>query len=143
MELIERIDAALKRLTDGHAPMRIPAARTDVDLVLADAKREIERLIKERDEWAEKWRTARRELAGLKYPDGTGTILADNGGAVETLQPTAWMGEIEAYADHAHEVLVVRSKSEVSPCVPRNKIRWTPLFAGMPARWAGTARLVR
>lgn len=102
MELIERIDAALKRLTDGHAPMRIPASQTDVDLVLADAKREIARLNQERNEWAEK-------------------------------EPTAWMGEIEAYADHRAEVLVVRSKSEVSPCVPRDKIRWTPLFAGMPA----------
>ena len=40
--LIERIDAALERVTSGHAPMRIPAEGTDVDLVLADARKAVE-----------------------------------------------------------------------------------------------------
>lgn len=35
-ELLQRIDAAIKRITDGHAPMRIPADNTDVDIVLAE-----------------------------------------------------------------------------------------------------------
>lgn len=37
-KLRERIDAAIKRITSGSAPMRIPADQTDPDLVLADAK---------------------------------------------------------------------------------------------------------
>lgn len=37
-KLRERIDAAIKRIKSGSAPMRIPADQTDPDLVLADAK---------------------------------------------------------------------------------------------------------
>lgn len=37
-KLRERIDAAIKRITSGSAPMRVPADQTDPDLVLADAK---------------------------------------------------------------------------------------------------------
>ncbi len=37
----QRIDAAIKRITDGHGCMRIPADETDPDLVLADCKAEI------------------------------------------------------------------------------------------------------
>lgn len=34
--LEDRIEAAIKRIVDGHAPRRIPADPTDVDLVLAE-----------------------------------------------------------------------------------------------------------
>lgn len=33
-----RIDAAIKRITDGHGAMRVPADENDPDLVLADCK---------------------------------------------------------------------------------------------------------
>ena len=36
--LIERITAAEQRIQDGHAPRRIPADPTDVDLVLAEVR---------------------------------------------------------------------------------------------------------
>ena len=36
--LIERIKAAEQRIQDGHAPRRIPAEPTDVDLVLAEVR---------------------------------------------------------------------------------------------------------
>lgn len=36
--LIERIKAAEQRIQDGHAPRRIPADPTDVDLVLAEVR---------------------------------------------------------------------------------------------------------
>lgn len=39
-DLIERrIPAALKRITDGHGLMRVPAEDTDLDLVLADCRK--------------------------------------------------------------------------------------------------------
>lgn len=41
-KLRERIDAAIKRITSGSAPMRVPAENTDPDLVLADAKTALE-----------------------------------------------------------------------------------------------------
>ena len=34
--IIDRINAAIQRVVDGHAPRRIPADPTDVDLVLAE-----------------------------------------------------------------------------------------------------------
>lgn len=37
--ILPRIDAAIKRITDGQACMRIPAEVEDPDLVLADCKR--------------------------------------------------------------------------------------------------------
>jgi hypothetical protein len=36
--MTDRIDAAIKRIVDGHAPRRIPADVTDVDLVLAEVR---------------------------------------------------------------------------------------------------------
>lgn len=36
MPLNERIEAAIKRITTGHAAMRVPAEATDPDLVLSD-----------------------------------------------------------------------------------------------------------
>lgn len=36
--MLDRIDAAIQRITDGHAPRRIPADPTDVDLVLAEVR---------------------------------------------------------------------------------------------------------
>lgn len=40
-----RIPAALKRITDGHGLMRVPAEDTDPDLVLADCKIALERML--------------------------------------------------------------------------------------------------
>lgn len=52
-ELLERIDAAMKRITSGHAPMRIPADQTDPDVVLVDcaeALKFFEQLLLDADE---------------------------------------------------------------------------------------------
>lgn len=49
MKLSQRIDAAITRITNGRAAMRIPADETDPDIVLVDAKSEIERLRKTLD----------------------------------------------------------------------------------------------
>jgi len=46
MPLVERIDAAIERITHGQAAMRVPVEATDPDVVLADCQREIERLRK-------------------------------------------------------------------------------------------------
>lgn len=43
-DLRERIDAAIKRITDGHGSMRVPADPNDPDLVLADCKAMLEHL---------------------------------------------------------------------------------------------------
>lgn len=43
-DIQERIAVAIKRISDGLAPMRIPVDHTDPDVVLADAGKEIERL---------------------------------------------------------------------------------------------------
>lgn len=54
-DLIERVEAAIKRITSGAGAMRIPADMTDPDLVLVDCKQEIltlrerERHFKERE----------------------------------------------------------------------------------------------
>ena len=44
MDIEERIEAAIERITCGFAPMRVPADGTDPDLVLADCLTEIRRL---------------------------------------------------------------------------------------------------
>ena len=44
LTLQERMDAALLRIKNGHAPMRIPADPTDPDWVLEDCAKKIERL---------------------------------------------------------------------------------------------------
>jgi hypothetical protein len=46
--MVERIDAAIKRITSGQAPMRIPVDQTDPDIVLADCRSLIERMAKKR-----------------------------------------------------------------------------------------------
>ena len=45
---------------------------------LAQARAECERLTKDRDEWAAKWREARKQLAELKFPGMTGTVKAND-----------------------------------------------------------------
>lgn len=55
MEIEERIEAAIERITCGFAPMRVPADGTDPDLVLADCLTEIRRL---------------RAVAGPQIPEG-------------------------------------------------------------------------
>ena len=44
MDIEERIEAAIERITCGFAPMRVPADFTDPDLVLADCLTDIRRL---------------------------------------------------------------------------------------------------
>lgn len=44
MTLNERIEAAIRRITEGRAPMRIPADETDPDIVLAAAQKRIAEL---------------------------------------------------------------------------------------------------
>ena len=44
MDILKKITHALKRISDGHAPMRIPAEETDVDIVLNEARQEIIKL---------------------------------------------------------------------------------------------------
>ncbi|HHA2725605.1 Uncharacterised protein [Stenotrophomonas maltophilia] len=55
MDIEERIEAAIERITCGFAPMRVPADGTDPDLVLADCLTEIRRL---------------RAVAGPQIPEG-------------------------------------------------------------------------
>lgn len=44
-DLKQRINAAIRRIAEGRAPMSIPAdPRSDADIVLADCEREIDRL---------------------------------------------------------------------------------------------------
>lgn len=43
-DILERIDAAIERITSGHAPMRVPAEETDPDLVLSDCREQISEL---------------------------------------------------------------------------------------------------
>ncbi len=44
MPLDQRIDEALRRISSGHAAMRVPAEATDHDIVLADCKARIAEL---------------------------------------------------------------------------------------------------
>lgn len=44
MPLLDRIESAMRRVTSGQGQMRVPVEATDPDVVLADCKREIERL---------------------------------------------------------------------------------------------------
>ena len=44
MPLLDRVDAALRRVTNGEGQMRVPVEATDPDVVLFDCKHEIERL---------------------------------------------------------------------------------------------------
>lgn len=44
MPLLDRIDAAIKRVTSGQGHLRVPVEATDPDMVLLDCKREIEQL---------------------------------------------------------------------------------------------------
>jgi len=50
MNLHERIDAAIERITSGQALMRVPVDDTDPDTVLADCQRRIAELESQRDE---------------------------------------------------------------------------------------------
>ena len=44
MSLLDRIDVALRRVTNGEGRMRVPVEATDPDVVLFDCRAEIERL---------------------------------------------------------------------------------------------------
>lgn len=67
MDIEERIEAAIERITCGFAPMRVPADFTDPDLVLVDCLTEIRRL---------------RGVAGPQIPEGY------------VLAPVAWTSEM-------------------------------------------------
>lgn len=54
MSLIDRIEAAIKRITSGEGAMRVPAEATDPDVVLRDCQQEIERLREALTFYAEK-----------------------------------------------------------------------------------------
>ena len=45
---------------------------------LAQARAECERLTKDRDEWAAKWRETHKQLAELKFPGMTGVVKAND-----------------------------------------------------------------
>lgn len=45
MPLLDRIESAMRRVTNGEGQMRVPVEATDPDVVLYDCKREIERLM--------------------------------------------------------------------------------------------------
>ena len=45
---------------------------------LAQARAECERLTRDRNEWAAKWRETRKQLAELKFPGMTGTVKAND-----------------------------------------------------------------
>jgi len=77
MPLLGRIDAALRRVISGDGLMRIPAEATDPDIVLAECKREIERLRSENDSLRAAILNA---LPGVRYmdpPDGGGPSIAE------------------------------------------------------------------
>jgi len=61
--LIDRIKAAEQRIQDGHAPRRIPADPTDVDLVLAEVRYLLEG--KQPPFWIKTTPPAQRPFVGL------------------------------------------------------------------------------
>jgi hypothetical protein len=73
MTLRERINAALVRVAHGHAPMRIPADPTDVDLVLADCEKELDALAAQLAAAREALEELREEFAHhpMEFDDGT------------------------------------------------------------------------
>ncbi len=64
-ELGPRINAAIKRITDGHGAMRIPADKTDPDIVLSEVQQLITRLCDEVERLREQWNTRFNTLCGL------------------------------------------------------------------------------
>lgn len=44
------------------------------------------------------------------------------------MKPSAWLYWIERYADHKPAHGVVLSQDEMSDAVPKDKIKWLPLF---------------
>lgn len=67
MTLNDRIEAALKRITEGRAPMRIPADETDPDLVLAAAQKRIEELEAQVARHAEQLRRVAEAVKSCAY----------------------------------------------------------------------------
>ena len=53
-------------------------ARAEIGNAIAQARAECERLTKDRDEWAAKWRETRKQLAELKFPGMTGVVKAND-----------------------------------------------------------------
>jgi len=54
--LMDRIDAAITRITSGQAPMRIPRDLTDPDVVLADCQDRIAALEAQNAELERQWK---------------------------------------------------------------------------------------
>ena len=44
------------------------------------------------------------------------------------VEPIAWKYELGHYADHEPCTGVVLRKDELSPCIPGNRITWTPIY---------------
>lgn len=67
--LEDRIEAAIKRIVDGHAPRRIPADPTDVDLVLAEV------LMLIQGNWPPFWIAAPEQRAAQAEQQGAGSAI--------------------------------------------------------------------
>lgn len=80
MPLVERIDAAINRITHGDCNMRIPVEATDPDIVLADCKSEIA-LLKAALRWTMKYTSLHRDPSGnwsqLDYHPSEVTVPAE------------------------------------------------------------------
>lgn len=84
MPLLDRIDAAIKRVTSGQGQMRVPVEATCPDVVLLDCKRELEQLmaaVRYADERASKW----SEIASAHGAevDRMRRLMADAAAAIE------------------------------------------------------------
>lgn len=112
IELDKRIDAAVERVVSGHATMRIPVHRTDVDVVLRDCQAMIRCLAtelaaakKERDavqqEWDEAVALVKKERAAAKAEiESLREALAEH-----DLWDTPTNGVTPPSASHGDEVL--------------------------------------
>lgn len=115
--LLDRIDAAIKRVTSGQGQMRVPVEATDPDVVLGDCKREIEKLMAEvhsangrASEWA--------EIAGEHgaYVDRMRRLVADAAGAIKAGMLDA------ARLDH------IEKHARFDPQIDGNNVYWPTTF---------------
>lgn len=102
MDIEERIEAAIERITCGFAPMRVPADGTDPDLVLADCLTEIRRL---------------RAVAGPHIPEGYVLV---------PVEPT------EAMLEAGGDVEQINLEWGVDPYVENTADVWRAMLAARP-----------
>ena len=130
MPLLDRIDAAIKRVTSGQGQMRVPVEATDPDVVLGDCKREIEKLMAEvhsangrASEWAEiagehgaYVDRMRRLVADAAYLDRMRRLVADAAGAIKA-------GRLDAARlDH------IEKHARFDPQIDGNNVYWPTTF---------------